>query len=150
MRSTRAGKRKLMHFHIAPAQGIIAQARMLGGSIGIAMSTALLAVQQRAKLSGIVSPAEIQDLSHTFPSLSEAQQVVVRQTYNHSFTETMKICAIIAGIGIILTVGTYRQGRVSLSEQRIQMVRDEMARRQTGHDLDRKGPASSKSSGRSA
>lgn len=135
---------------LAPAQGIIAQARMLGGSIGISMSTALLALQQRAQLSGLVPTAELQDLSNTLDSLSEAQKAAVRKTYNDAFTRTMMICAIIAGIGILLTMGTYRRGRVSLSEQRGQTVRDEIARRQTEHDLNRKKPFSSKSSGRSA
>lgn len=123
---------------------------MLGGSIGISMSTALLAVQQRAQLSGIVSAAQLQDLPHTFESLSEAQQAAIRKTYNDAFTKTMMICAIVAGIGVILTMGTYRRGRVSLAEQRAQMVRDEISRRQTQHVLHSKGPVSSKSSGRSA
>lgn len=147
---SQAKANELIRSRTAPAQGIIAQARMLGGSIGIAMSTALLAVQQRAQLSGIVSPAELQGLSYIFKDLPEAQQAAVRKTYNDAFTETMKVCAIVAGIGIVLSMGTYRRGRVSLSEQRQQMVRDEVARRRTEHDADRKGPDSPKSSGRSA
>lgn len=113
------------------------------------MSTALLAVQQRAQLPGIVSAAQLQDLPHTFESLSESQQVAIRKTYNDAFTKTMMICAIVASVGVILTTGTYRQGRVSLSEQRAQMVRDEIARRQKQHVLHSKGPVSSKSSGKS-
>ncbi|KAJ4418989.1 hypothetical protein N0V82_005214 [Gnomoniopsis sp. IMI 355080] len=134
----------------APAQGIIAQARMLGGSVGISMSTALLALQQRAQLIGIVPAAELQGLSNTLKSLSDSQQAAVRKTYNDAYTRTMMVCAIVAGVGIILTMGTLRRGRVSLSEQREQMVRKEIARRQTEHDLNRKEAFSSKSSGRSA
>lgn len=123
---------------------------MLGGSIGISMSTALLAVQQRAQLPGVVSAGQLQDLPHTLGSLSEAQQAAIRKTYNDAFTKTMMICAIVAGVGVILTMGTYRRGRVSLSEQRAQMVRNEIARRQTQHVSHPKGRVSSKSSGRSA
>lgn len=123
---------------------------MLGGSIGISMSTALLAVQQRAQLIGVVPAAELQDLSNTIDSLSDSQQAAVRKTYNDAFTKTMMVCAIVAGVGIVLTMGTFRPGRVSLSEQREQMVREEIARRQTEHGLHRKEPFSCKSSGRSA
>lgn len=118
----------------APAQGIIAQSRMLGGSIGIAMSSAVLAVQQRSQLAGIVSPSALSNLHNSGSSLTPAQYAVVRKTYNDSFTETMKVCAIIAGVGVLLTMGTYRRGRVPLHTQREQQVRDEIERRRAEKD----------------
>ncbi|KAJ4389718.1 hypothetical protein N0V93_007190 [Gnomoniopsis smithogilvyi] len=138
-----------VHEH-APAQGVIAQARMLGGSIGISMSSALLALQQRAQLTGIVTTADLQDLANIPDILSDFQQAAIRKTYNDAFIKTMMVCAIVAGVGVILTMGTFRRGRVSLSEQRERMIRDEMSRRQTEHGLSWKEPYSSKSSGRSA
>ncbi|KUI68292.1 hypothetical protein VM1G_04146 [Cytospora mali] len=113
----------------APAQGIIAQSRMLGGSIGIAMSSAVLAVQQRSQLAGIVSPSALSNLQNSGSSLTPAQYAAIRKTYNDSFTETMKVCAIVAGIGVLLTLGTYRRDRVPLHAQREQQVRDEIERR---------------------
>ncbi|KAF3767479.1 hypothetical protein M406DRAFT_39663 [Cryphonectria parasitica EP155] len=113
----------------APAQGIISQSRMLGGSIGIAMSSAVLAAQQRTHLVGIVSPAALADLKGAEANLTEAQLAVIRKTYNDSFTETMKVCAIVAGVGVLITLGTYRRGRLSIAEQRQQQVRKETERR---------------------
>lgn len=114
------------------------------------MSTALLAAQQRAQLVGIVPEADLQDLSSIFESLSDSEQAAIRKTYNDAFTKTMMVCAIVAGVGVILTTGTFRRGRVSLLEQREQMVRDEISRRQREHGRSHKEPISSKSSERSA
>lgn len=107
----------------APAQGIISQSRMLGGSIGIAMSTAVLAVQQRAQLGGVIPPEGPAALVSTPPA-------DIRKTYNDAFTKTMQVCAIIAGVGVLLTLGTYRRNRVSLDEQRGEQVRLENQRRE--------------------
>ncbi|CAN8102799.1 unnamed protein product [Discula destructiva] len=133
----------------APAQGMIAQARMLGGSIGIAMTTALLAAHQRnGGLLDIVSPADLNNLAGGMKNLTDSQQAVIRNAYNGTFTETMKICAIVASFGVMLTMGTFRRGRTTLTGQRAGQVREEIARRQM--ESEQKGPVSSKSSGRSA
>ena len=108
---------------------------MLGGSIGIAMSSAVLAVQQKSQLAGIVSPSALLDLQNSgSSSLTPAQYAAIRKTYNDSFTETMKVCAIVAGIGILLTMGTYRRGRVPLKAQREQLVQNEIERRRAEKD----------------
>lgn len=70
----------------------------------------------------------LQDLKDA--QLSDAQKAILRKAYNDSFTETMKVCAIVAGIGAILTVGTYRRNRKSLNEMRKDQIQEEVARRQ--------------------
>lgn len=119
---------------------------MLGGSIGIAMTASILANWQRDGLFDVVSPAQIANLSNeSMKRLTRNQQAVIRHTYNGAFTETMKICAIIAGIGIIITTGTYRRKRKTMVQQRADQVQAEIERR---HMADmQKEPASSKSSG---
>lgn len=100
---------------------------MLGGSIGIAMSSAVLAAHEKAQLTGIVPSTALANLQDA--DLTEAQYSAVRKTYNDAFTETMKVCAIVAGIGILLTLGTYSRNRVPLLEQRNQQIQAETARR---------------------
>lgn len=107
----------------APAQGIISQSRMLGGSIGIAMSTAVLAVEQRRQLGETVPTDQLSALVST-------SQADIRKAYNDAFTQTMQVCAIIAGVGVLLTMGTYRRNRGSLEEQRGEQVRVENERRE--------------------
>lgn len=124
-----------MTSHLAPAQGIIAQCRMLGGSIGIAMSSAVLAAQQNSQLAGVIPPSALSSLQQNGgASLTPAQYAAIRKTYNDAFTETMRVCAIVAGVGVLLTLGTYRCGRVPLHAQREQQVRDEVARRRAEKD----------------
>lgn len=93
------------------------------------MSSAVLAVQQRSQLAGIVSSSELSNLQASGSVLTQAQYAAIRKTYNDSFTETMKVCAIVAGIGVVLTVGTYRRNRVPLKAQRDQQVHKEIERR---------------------
>ncbi|PSS02246.1 major facilitator superfamily transporter [Coniella lustricola] len=123
----------------APAQGIIAQSRMLGGSIGIAMSSAVLAGQQRAHLAGVVSLSDLQDLKEAEQRLTPAQLTAIRTAYNNAFTETMKVCAIVTGIGVLIALGTYRHGRVPLGDQRAQQVKAEIERRRAERELDVQG-----------
>lgn len=110
------------------------------------MSSAILASQQRVQLAGIVPPSALADLDSQ--RLSSAQMNAVRKTYNDSFTETMKVCAIVAGIGVILTMGTFSRARLPLVKQRDQQVREEIERRQAV--LAEKQMKGSDSSGRSA
>lgn len=100
---------------------------MLGGSIGIAMSSAALAAHQKAQLAGIVPSTALANLQDA--ALTEAQYAAVRKTYNDAFTETMKVCAIVAGIGVLLTLGTYSRDRLPLLEQRHQQIQAETVRR---------------------
>ena len=96
---------------------------MLGGSIGIAMSTAVLAVEQRNQLGGTIPP-------EGFAALVSSSPADIRKTYNDAFTRTMQVCAIIAGVGVLLTMGTYRRNRGSLDDQRGEQVRHENQRRE--------------------
>lgn len=122
---------------------------MLGGSIGIAMSTALLASKQRdAGLFNIVPRAALLNLEGSMKDLADTQLATIRSTYNEAFTETMKVCAIVAGVGILVSMGTYRRNRTSLVLQREEKVREEITRRQIEQSR-KQEPSSSNSSHRS-
>jgi hypothetical protein len=116
----------------AVAQGIIAQARMLGGSIGIAASTAILGVKQRTQLldTGLVSPAQMQSLSESMRSLSTTQVFTIRQAYTDAFNETLVVCAIIAGIALLVTAGGFQKNPPSMEDRRRQQFQNEGARQQ--------------------
>lgn len=131
------------HCFSAPAQGIIAQCRMLGGSIGIAMSSAVLAGQQRTHLAGVVSLSDLQDLKDAEQHLSPIQLAAIRKAYNNAFTETMKVCAIVMGIGVLIGLGTYHRERVPFGKQRQQQVKAEIERRRAEMELDAKGSEAS-------
>lgn len=83
-------------------------------------------------------------------TLNDAQVVAIRRTYNDAFTETMKICAIVAGIGVVLTTGTFRRNRLPLHQQRDKQVQEEVVRREALLVKEMSQMVSSNSSGRSA
>lgn len=123
----------------ATSQGIIAQMRVLGGSIGIAASTAILSSQQRIHLylPGILTPSQLNALHHgsssthrdgNTVSLTLAQYQAIRQTYATAFSQTMKVCAGIAGLCVLVTLGTYQQKRELITEVRRRQVAAEQKR----------------------
>ncbi|EOO03912.1 putative mfs multidrug protein [Phaeoacremonium minimum UCRPA7] len=115
----------------APAQGILAQTRIFGGSIGIASSSAILGVKQRTQLGGVVSSSA---LTGGTQDLTSTQLSAIRKAYNDAFTETMMVCAIVAGVGILLTLGVYRRNRMTIEEQRKEQIREETERRKAQRD----------------
>lgn len=104
----------------AASQGIIAQARVLGGSIGIAASSAILARQEMAKLSTVITTDVPADLTGDSPAA-----VLVRQVFTEAFTENMRICAIISAAAMVIACGTYTRNR-----QPILAVFEERARQE--------------------
>ncbi|CAD0095244.1 unnamed protein product, partial [Aureobasidium mustum] len=82
---------------LAVAQGVVAQARVLGGSIGIAASSAILgSMSAKAGRSGEV--------------------VDEKSIYTNAFSKTMWVCAIVACIAVVLSAGTYQKGAGQASQ----------------------------------
>lgn len=80
------------------------------------------------------------------PTMVSTSQADIRKTYNDAFTQTMQVCAIIAGVGVLLTMGTYRRNRGSLEEQRSEQVRVENERREAEKSAVAENPGSQSSS----
>jgi hypothetical protein len=92
--------------------------RVLGGSIGIAASTAILGVTQRKELTGIVTEEQLTNLREAFKDFTAAQLHAVRQAYTDAFNEDLRVCAIISGICILATLGTFRRSNQPVLERR--------------------------------
>ncbi|MCJ1392789.1 hypothetical protein MMC18_005660 [Xylographa bjoerkii] len=101
----------------AVAQGIVAQVRVLGGSIGIAASTAMLGVTERRELTGVVSPSQLASLQAAARTLSPIQLLAVRQAYSDAFSETLKVCAIVTGVGVVAALGTFQWNPMRMDER---------------------------------
>jgi hypothetical protein len=116
---------------IAPAQGILAQIRILGGSLGIAASSAVLGVTLRSQLAGVVDPDLLNSLENVGDRLNKAQLAALRHAYSDAFNEDMRIGAIVACSAIILAFGAWTKprDRPTVQERRVQHVKDEVARR---------------------
>ncbi|KAK6000800.1 hypothetical protein QM012_003525 [Aureobasidium pullulans] len=75
---------------LAVAQGVVAQARVLGGSIGIAASSAMVG-------SMGTKPARL------------SQVLDERVVDAKAFSKTMWVCAVVACISVVLSAGTYQK-----------------------------------------
>lgn len=112
----------------AVAQGIVAQVRVLGGSIGIAASTAILGVVEYNQLRGIVTNSQLASLRDSEKTFTSSQLQAVQRAYSDAFNEDMRVCAIVAGICILLTLGTFQRNPLDIQARREQQVVEEDAR----------------------
>ncbi|KAF7896141.1 hypothetical protein EAF00_006156 [Botryotinia globosa] len=112
----------------AVAQGTTSQARILGGSIGIAASTAILGLVQQTQLTGIVSLEQLASLESSGKSMTDSQLHAVRQAYSDSFSEDMKVCAIVAGVCVSVTVGTWKKNPVTIEQRLREQIAEEVQR----------------------
>jgi len=108
------------------AQGIVAQARVLGGSFGIAASTAILRVIEARELRSVLSPSQLAALD--LSTLNTAQSHAVRQAYAHAFNHTLRISTVLSGISILFALLSYQKNPPTLAERSQQQVAAETAR----------------------
>jgi len=97
------------------AQGIIAQARVLGGSFGIAASTVVRGITERKELAGIVPISQMSSLN--ISTLDHIQILAVQKAYSDSFSKILWISAIISGISILFSLGSFTRNPVTLAEK---------------------------------
>ena len=115
--------------YLAPAQGIIAQLRILGGSVGIAASSAILGVKVRDQLTGILTPDQLRGLAGQMSTLTPQQHAAVRVAYTDALKEDMIVCCDILAVAFFLTLGVYQKNRVSIEEKQRLRVIEERKRR---------------------
>lgn len=110
---------------LAVAQGVVAQARVFGGSIGIAASTAILGAMQRSELSGIVTPEQLSTLQTSARMMTPVQLHAVKQSYSDSFSEVMKVCAAVSAACAVACMLAYRRHGVDLEARWKEQAREE-------------------------
>ncbi|KAM5354341.1 hypothetical protein ACJ41O_000990 [Fusarium nematophilum] len=113
----------------APAQGILSQLRLLGGSLGIATSSVLLNQRVAEYLLEILTPLERATIGGPDSNLSDSQWSAVRYAYTEAFRLDMKVAAGASALGVISTIGAFRKKRLLVAEQREAIVAEETARR---------------------
>lgn len=125
-----------MILSIAVALGIVSQSRLLGGSIGIAASTAILGVTQRRLLTGLVTEAQLASLQSAVATFTPVQLHAVRQAYtDDAFNETMWVCTAVSGVAIIAALCTYQTETIDVNAKRREQVVEETNRRRDMHKM---------------
>ncbi|KAI0970287.1 major facilitator superfamily transporter [Xylaria arbuscula] len=113
----------------APAQGIVAQVRVFGGSLGIAASSAILGVTLQAQVGGSVTSQQIASAGGDGADLAPSDLIAIRRAYADAFRKDMRVCTIIAGVALLWALGTYSRERLNRTERRQQQAREEFERR---------------------
>lgn len=104
----------------ALAQGIVNQARILGGTIGLACSTIILNVRFGTDLSESLSAAQIKGLRQTLEeitSLTLEQQVAVQRAFANAFADQFRICTYVAAATLLFGLMTYTRHPVNLQKR---------------------------------
>lgn len=113
----------------ASAQGIVAQVRVFGGSLGIAASSAILGISLQSEVGRSVSPHQISSIENSDSGLNQGELAAIRRAYADAFRKDMRVCSIVAGIALLWALGTYSRRRLSRTERHDQQIREEIERR---------------------
>lgn len=100
------------HDNLAVAQGAVAQARVFGGAIGIALCSMVFNQRVKDKLTGRLGPSELQALQQSpvfAASLPLATQKLVQNVYAAAFVDDLKIFIYLAAAGVIVSFLTYER-----------------------------------------
>lgn len=96
---------------LAAAQGAVAQARVLGGSIGLTIGTIIFNHLVQRDLPGVLTSQQL-DQIHRSPiavlSMPEDLQPRVKEVYTSAFVSQMLGLAVTGLIAIIASIGTFR------------------------------------------
>ncbi|GAP82366.2 putative multidrug transporter [Rosellinia necatrix] len=128
---------------LAVAQGIIAQARVLGGSIGIAICSILFNARVTHGLNGKIDSDDLEKLHHS-PKISSwlppDLQLMIRLVYTEAFNDDIKVLIGVAVIGVITSCFTYQKhpppmpstpgAKEALGAEQSETELDEFAQRQ--------------------
>ena len=90
-------------------QGVVAQARLLGGSIGVATANAVTGQQLHSILKGVLTPSEISSLqinTRVLDKLSSIQKEAVRVAWASVWKEMTRICLYVAVVALVVSLFT--------------------------------------------
>lgn len=95
----------------AVGQGIVAAARVFGGSVGLAGATAMLAERVQKNLAGIVPPSAIHNLASVVDQLTPAQMALVRHTYSEAYNHTFLLAAMTGVVAFLASLFSWNSSK---------------------------------------
>jgi hypothetical protein len=107
------------HIDLAAAQGAVAQARVLGGSIGLTIGTIIFNRLVQQDLTGFLTPQQL-DRVHRSPiavlQMPAELQPLVKDVYTSAFKSQMLGLSLVALIAILASCGTLMADRTPVSD----------------------------------
>ncbi|EME86737.1 uncharacterized protein MYCFIDRAFT_162355 [Pseudocercospora fijiensis CIRAD86] len=95
----------------AVAQGVVAAARVFGGSVGLAGGTAILGQKVLTQLRGVVTTDQMSHLTSVMKDKTPTQLAAIRHTYSDAFNETFIMAAAISVAAFIAGVCTWNDSK---------------------------------------
>ncbi|KAI0889599.1 major facilitator superfamily transporter [Annulohypoxylon maeteangense] len=114
----------------AVAQGVMAQVRVLGGSIGIAASSAIVGTRIKDQV-GSLETSWLPSPEGAGDGLTHTQQIAVQQAYSDAFNEDMRVCAIIGAFAILVSFGMFSRRRLIIPEHSEQHTKERAEKRKS-------------------
>lgn len=108
----------------ALGQGLISQARILGGTLGVAMGSAVFG-NHISGLTNVLSPSEISILYRNpsfIATLDLRQQVAVREAFAASFNQSLYICLFISVSSLLLSIFLHQNHAPSMQDRKAQFA----------------------------
>ncbi|KAM0333533.1 hypothetical protein ACHAQA_002198 [Verticillium albo-atrum] len=100
------------HNDLAVANGAMAQVRVLGGCIGIAVSTLIFNSQFNTTLREYLTPDQLSDL-HRSPSTAtqwpDEQRAAVRDVYAIAYSKELRVMMYVAVVTLLVAICTYEK-----------------------------------------
>lgn len=104
--------------HHAVAQGIVSQARVFGGSLGIAAASAILGHQVQTQLgSSIAGGGDGNAVLSRVGELNPIQLEAVRRVYADSFHQALLVACIVTCVAFLSALGTWDHHKMGLRER---------------------------------
>lgn len=104
----------------ALGQGLIAQARVLGGTLGVAASNALFG-NKIGGLGDVLSSEQISILYRNpgyISQLNVMQQVAVREAFGLAFNECLRVCTYVAAVSWLVSLFVWQRDPPSLQQRK--------------------------------
>jgi len=111
---------------IASAQGLESQARLLGGNIGLALSTVILNSHLTTDLPGILTPQQIENVRRSLNAIetfSPREVVAVAEAFANAFKGQPQACTGVSAACFLLCFLTWQRrppSFVDVEEKKVQ------------------------------
>lgn len=107
----------------ALGQGLIAQARIVGGTLGVAMSSALFG-NHISSLTGTLTPSQISILYRNpayISQLNVVEQLAVRDAFATSFNESLRICTYLGAVSLVISAFVWQRNPPTIEDRKNQL-----------------------------
>jgi hypothetical protein len=104
----------------AVAQGIIAQLRIFGGSVGVAVSMLLLNNDIATSLTNILTPTQLIAFYQSpiaILTFTPEEQLAVRETFITAFNKDMRMCMYVSVVCLVATLCSWQSNPKGMKER---------------------------------